>query len=73
MSDRTRAAIAAAADAGLVVAFVTGRPPRWLHEVADATGHTGVAAAANGALIYDLHDRGRSSRSTRSSRPNWPS
>ena len=55
VSSRTRSAIAAAADAGLVIAFVTGRPPRWLHEVADDTGHTGVAAAANGALIYDLH------------------
>jgi Cof subfamily protein (haloacid dehalogenase superfamily) len=55
VSDRTRDAIAQAADAGLVVAFVTGRPPRWLHEVADATGHRGVAAAANGALLYDLH------------------
>jgi Cof subfamily protein (haloacid dehalogenase superfamily) len=56
VSDRTRSAIAAAAEAGLVIAFVTGRPPRWLHEVADATGHRGVAAAANGALIYDLRD-----------------
>jgi Cof subfamily protein (haloacid dehalogenase superfamily) len=55
VSDRTRAAIEAAAEAGLVIAFVTGRPPRWLHEVADATGHNGVAASANGALIYDLH------------------
>jgi Cof subfamily protein (haloacid dehalogenase superfamily) len=55
VSGRTRAAIEAAATAGLVIAFVTGRPPRWLHEVADATGHNGVAAAANGALIYDLH------------------
>lgn len=55
VSDRTRAALHAAEDAGFVVAFVTGRPPRWLHEVADATGHTGVAVAANGALLYDLH------------------
>lgn len=55
VSDRTRAAIAAATAAGIFIAFVTGRPPRWLHEVADATGHTGVAAAANGAMIYDLH------------------
>lgn len=54
VSDRTRAALHRAADAGLVVAFVTGRPPRWLHEVADATGHTGVAVGANGAVIYDL-------------------
>lgn len=55
VSQRTREAMAAAEQAGFVVAFVTGRPPRWLHEVADATGHTGVAVAANGALLYDLH------------------
>ncbi|MDT4936433.1 MAG: hypothetical protein QOG80_104, partial [Pseudonocardiales bacterium] len=54
VSPRTRAALAAAVDAGLLVAFVTGRPPRWLGEIADATGHTGVAVAANGALLYDL-------------------
>ena len=39
---------------GLLVAFVTGRPPRWLHEIADAVDHRGVAVAANGAVIYDL-------------------
>lgn len=54
VSDRTRAALVAAADAGLLVAFVTGRPPRWLTEVVEATGHSGVAVAANGAVIYDL-------------------
>ncbi len=55
VSDETREAIAAAENAGLLVAFVTGRPPRWLHEVAVATGHHGVAVGANGALTYDLH------------------
>ena len=54
VSPRTRAAIEAAAAAGLLVAFVTGRPPRWLHEVAEGTGHTGIAVAANGAVLYDL-------------------
>jgi hypothetical protein len=54
VSVRTRAALLAAADRGLLIAFVTGRPPRWLTEVVDATGHTGVAVAANGALLYDL-------------------
>jgi Cof subfamily protein (haloacid dehalogenase superfamily) len=54
VSARTRTALKAATEAGLLVAFVTGRPPRWLHEVADGTGHTGVAVAANGALLYDL-------------------
>jgi hypothetical protein len=54
VSERTRAAVAAADRAGLLVAFATGRPPRWLYDVADATGHTGIAVAANGAVIFDL-------------------
>ncbi|MDQ1721635.1 MAG: hypothetical protein QOI26_1369, partial [Pseudonocardiales bacterium] len=55
VSQATRDALAAAEAAGLIVVFVTGRPPRWLHEVAEATGHRGVAVSANGALTYDLH------------------
>ncbi|HSY14639.1 MAG TPA: HAD family hydrolase [Jatrophihabitantaceae bacterium] len=55
VSDRTRAALARAGEAGFPIVFVTGRPPRWLYEVADATGHTGLAVAANGAVLYDLH------------------
>jgi Cof subfamily protein (haloacid dehalogenase superfamily) len=54
VSDRTRRALRAAEDAGLVVAFVTGRPPRWLDQVIDETGHLGVAVGANGAIVYDL-------------------
>jgi Cof subfamily protein (haloacid dehalogenase superfamily) len=56
VSPATRAALQDAEAAGLTVVFVTGRPPRWLHEVAEATGHTGIAVAANGAMLYDLHD-----------------
>lgn len=55
VSPRTRAALQAAEENGLIVVFVTGRPPRWLDEVADQTGHLGVAVGANGAVIYDLH------------------
>jgi Cof subfamily protein (haloacid dehalogenase superfamily) len=55
ISARTRDALAAAEAAGLVVVLVTGRPPRWMPEVAAATGHTGLAICANGALLYDLH------------------
>ena len=54
ISSRSRAAIKAAAEAGLLVVFVTGRPPRWLDDVADSTGHVGVAVGANGAVLYDL-------------------
>lgn len=55
VSEVTRQALVDAEKAGLTVVFVTGRPPRWVHEVADATGHTGVAVLANGAVLYDLH------------------
>ena len=41
--------------AGSVLALVTGRPPRGMAPVARATGHTGGAICANGALLYDLH------------------
>lgn len=55
ISDRTRAAVAAVEDAGLPFVIVTGRPIRWLRVAADELGHRGVAVAANGALLYDLH------------------
>jgi len=55
VSEGTLKALHEAEQAGLTVVFVTGRPPRWVHEVADATGHTGVAVLANGAVLYDLH------------------
>jgi Cof subfamily protein (haloacid dehalogenase superfamily) len=54
VSDRTRAALQAAGDAGLLVAFVTGRPPRWLDVLIEQTGHLGLAVGANGAVIYDM-------------------
>jgi Cof subfamily protein (haloacid dehalogenase superfamily) len=46
----------AAAEAGLLVAFVTGRPPRWLDVLAEPTGYVGVAVGANGAVLYDMTD-----------------
>lgn len=54
VAPETRDALARARDGGLLVAFVTGRPPRWLHEVAEQTDHYGVAIGANGAVVYDL-------------------
>jgi hydroxymethylpyrimidine pyrophosphatase-like HAD family hydrolase len=36
------------------VVFVTGRPPRWLTPVAQATGHKGFAICANGSITLDL-------------------
>lgn len=55
ISPRTNDALRAAEDAGLVVVFVTGRPPRWMKPISEATGHRGLAVCANGALVYDLH------------------
>jgi Cof subfamily protein (haloacid dehalogenase superfamily) len=55
VSEATRAAIGAAESAGALVVLVTGRPPRWLRGMAEATGHRGIAVCANGALVYDLH------------------
>ena len=54
VSDRVIAALGAVEDAGLPVVFVTGRPPRWMAPVVEATGHRGIAVCANGALVYDL-------------------
>ena len=58
VSERSRAALRAAAGAGLPVVFVTGRPPRWLDVLAEPTGYRGVAVGANGAVLYDMtHER----------------
>lgn len=55
IGDRTVAALQAVEQCGVPVVFVTGRPPRWMADVVERTGHTGVAVCANGALLYDLH------------------
>jgi Cof subfamily protein (haloacid dehalogenase superfamily) len=55
VSARTKAALAAVEKAGALLVFVTGRPPRWIHPVAEQTDHRGLAICANGALVYDLH------------------
>jgi Cof subfamily protein (haloacid dehalogenase superfamily) len=57
ISSRTRAALAAATDYGAIVVVVTGRPPRWMDDIAEQTGHHGLAVCANGALVYDLARR----------------
>lgn len=54
LSARTVAALQAVAAAGIGVVFVTGRPTRWMAEIAGRTGNTGVAICANGAIVYDL-------------------
>jgi Cof subfamily protein (haloacid dehalogenase superfamily) len=55
INDRTREALARVEEAGGLLVLVTGRPPRWMAPIVEATGHRGVAICANGALVYDLH------------------
>lgn len=55
LSARTVAALARVEQAGAVLVMVTGRPPRWMRDIASAVEHHGVAICANGAVVYDLH------------------
>ncbi|GAA3787728.1 HAD family hydrolase [Sphaerisporangium flaviroseum] len=57
VSPRMAAAFALVEQAGAVLVFVTGRPPRWMGNVAGAVRHRGLAICANGALVYDLHNK----------------
>lgn len=54
ISPRTRAAIGAAQAAGLIVVFVTARPPRDVAAIAEHAGITGMAVCSNGAIVHDL-------------------
>jgi Cof subfamily protein (haloacid dehalogenase superfamily) len=54
VSDRTRAALASARDAGITVVLVSGRPPRSLGPIAERIGVGGIAICANGAVVWDL-------------------
>ena len=53
VSPRTRAAVLAAEDAGMMVVIATGRPPRWIAPVVEQLGERGLVVCANGAAIYD--------------------
>lgn len=57
LSARNIAALHAVRAAGLQVVIVTGRPPRWVDDIADQLDLDGVAICANGALVYDLATR----------------
>ncbi len=54
VSARTAAAFAACREVGVDVVLVTGRPPRWLGPVLDATGRIGTALCGNGAVVHDV-------------------
>ncbi|WP_329565747.1 HAD family hydrolase [Kitasatospora sp. NBC_01266] len=53
VSDRTRAALAAATAAGAVHIVVTGRAAGWARPVLDEIGYTGIAVCGQGAQVYD--------------------
>ncbi|HEX6471428.1 MAG TPA: Cof-type HAD-IIB family hydrolase [Streptosporangiaceae bacterium] len=55
VSARTVAALSRVEKAGSTLVLVTGRPPRWMGDIARAVDHHGLAICANGALVYDLH------------------
>ena len=42
--------------AGVGFVLVTGRPPRWIHPVAEQLPQTRLAVGANGAVLYDAVD-----------------
>lgn len=54
ISDRTRAAVHSARDAGIALAFITARPPRIVCDLASEIGLDGVAVCSNGAILFDL-------------------
>lgn len=54
VSAENQQAIQRALAEGLDLIFVTGRPSRWMDNIAQLTGHTGLALCANGAVLYDL-------------------
>jgi hydroxymethylpyrimidine pyrophosphatase-like HAD family hydrolase len=54
LDQRSRRALAAVQDAGAMLVLCTARPPRWLHPIAQAIGHQGLAVCANGGMVWDL-------------------
>jgi hydroxymethylpyrimidine pyrophosphatase-like HAD family hydrolase len=58
LTERTKAVVCRASDAGVPIVLASGRPPRWIPAVAREAGLTGYAVCANGAVLYDIgHDR----------------
>ncbi len=53
ISERTKIAFAAANAAGVHIYFVTGRPIRWMKEIAE-NFNFGLGVCGNGAMLYDF-------------------
>lgn len=54
VSDRTARVVSKVTASGTPFILVSGRPPRWIPQVAQPAGITGLAVCANGAVIYDI-------------------
>lgn len=54
VSGRTVAAIDRTQRAGVPFVLASGRPPRWIPQIALAAGVRGYAVCANGAVLYDI-------------------
>lgn len=54
VSEATRSELGHAKSRGIAIAYVTGRPARWMQPVVATTGHNGTAVCANGAVLVDL-------------------
>ncbi|WP_394614598.1 HAD family hydrolase [Lentzea sp. JNUCC 0626] len=54
VSERTTATVARVLATGTPFVLVTGRPPRWVPNVASDAGVDGYAVCANGAVLYDI-------------------
>ncbi len=57
VSARSRAALEAAAEAGIETVIVTARPPRWVDALADIVSDHGTVLCGNGAFVYDVPTR----------------
>ena len=56
VTERTRRALTAVEDLGVVVVFVTGRPIRWMDDLWQHVGGHGLAVCSNGGVVYDVHE-----------------
>jgi hydroxymethylpyrimidine pyrophosphatase-like HAD family hydrolase len=54
LSPRTASVVRRVVGSGTPFVLVSGRPPRWIPEVADAAGTDGYAVCSNGAVLYDI-------------------
>ena len=56
LAPRTKAVLDRVVAGGSTFVLATGRPPRWVHPIAEMTGHQGLAVCSNGAMVIDLTD-----------------